>query len=64
MKKPLFPEGSSPTFSDYFKLDAAMGEILEEFGFGFHRKRCTLPRRDVDEALVEDLQRRWDRTLP
>ncbi|MCP4664699.1 MAG: hypothetical protein GY856_55670 [bacterium] len=64
MKTPLFPEGTTATFADYFKLDAEIEEVLEEFGFTFRLETCELPRQEVDQDLVDDLARRLKRALP
>lgn len=64
MKKPLFPEGTTATFADYFKLDAETEEILAEFGFTFRLESCQLPRREIDKEVVLDLERRLERALP
>ncbi len=64
MKTPLFPEGATATFADYFKLDAEIDEVLEELGFTFLQESCELPRQEVDQDLVADLARRLRRSLP
>ena len=64
MKRPLFPEGTTATFADYFKLDAEIEEILEEFGFTFRQERCDLPRQEVDQDLADDLRRRLLLSIP
>jgi hypothetical protein len=65
MRTSLFPEGkTTATFADYFKLDASIEEILEEFDFTFRLESCELPRDEVAQASVEDLRERFKRTLP
>ncbi len=64
MKTPLFPEGTTATFADYFKLDAEIEEVLEEFDFTFRQESCELPRQEIDPNLVADLARRFRRSIP
>ncbi len=64
MKTPLFPEGATATFADYFELNVPIEDVLDEFGVSFHLQRCDLPRQEVDPDLVDELTRRFDRTLP
>ncbi len=64
MKTPLFPEGASATFADYFELNATIEEVLEELGFSFRLEGCELPRLEIDQDLVDNLTQRFDRALP
>ncbi len=64
MKTPLFPEGASVTFADYFELNVAIEDILDELGFSFRLESCELPRREIDPKLVDELVQRFRRTLP
>ncbi len=64
MKTPLFPEDATATFADYFKLEAEIEEVLEEFGFTFRQESCDLPRQEVDQEVADDLARRLRRSIP
>ncbi len=64
MKTPLFPEDATPTFADYFELNVPIEDVLAEFEVSFRLLRCDLPRREVDQGLVDELTRHFDRTLP
>lgn len=63
-KAPPFPEDAVLTFADYFKLDAPIDDVLREFDVTFQLKSCDLPRRAVDQSIVDDLKQRFQRTLP
>ncbi len=64
MRTPLFPEGTSATFADYFELNVPIEDVLDEFGVSFCLDSCELPRRELDQDLVADLVRRFRRALP
>jgi hypothetical protein len=44
MKYQILSENTAYTFSDYFKLVDYRDEILEHFGYSFHKKNYELPR--------------------
>src|SRR5262249_15227290 len=52
------------TFSDYFKLNADVDEVLAHFSFTFEAKLCDLPRTDRRLERVADLKSRLLELLP
>ncbi len=64
MRKPLFPEGATATFADYFQLNAETEDVLAELGFSFRLENCELPRKEVDQNVLAELKQRLERVLP
>lgn len=64
MKAPIFPEGVSLTFADYFKLNVEVEDILAEFGYSFRVEDCTLPRAELDGNQLDDLKGRLRGAFP
>ena len=61
MTEPILPEGTNVTFADYFELNVPIEDILAEFSVSFRLLRYELPRQEVDQDLVDELTRRFDR---
>ena len=51
------------SFSDYYRINADIEDIVAHFGYGFDVKKCVLPRQIVPQDLVETLQARLERSL-
>jgi hypothetical protein len=56
MKYPILSEKSTYTFSDYFKLVDYRDEILEHFGYSFHKKNNELPRFSNELSHLNELK--------
>src|SRR5262249_41471118 len=52
------------TFTDYFRLDAEVDEVLAYFGYSFEAKRCGLPLTSRTLDRVPDLAARLEEALP
>ncbi len=64
MKPPIFPEGATATFADYFKLNADVEDVLAYFGYSFAVESLKLPHKVLDTGPVTELKRRLERALP
>ena len=60
----LITERSSYTFSDYFKLNIHVKDILAYFGYAFAVQNGVLPQISLDLAPVEALRERIEEILP
>jgi hypothetical protein len=56
MKYPVLSENTTYTFSDYFKLVDYRDEILEHFGYSFHKKNYQLPRFSHELSHLNELK--------
>jgi hypothetical protein len=61
MKKLILPK--SATFSDYFKLNPFIGDLMEYFDYGFNRENYGLPRSAMALQRLEDLILRLEQHL-
>lgn len=52
------------TFTDYFKLNIDIEEVLAHFGYTFSRSELTLPRDKQEIPWYEDLHQRIQASLP
>lgn len=52
------------TFSDYFKLNAEIEDVLAYFDYTFQAQKLSLPRAEVDDLRIDDLRTRLDDGLP
>lgn len=52
------------TFTDYFKMNAEVEDILAHFGVAFESKLCKLPSRELDRAALANLRTRIEESLP
>lgn len=64
MKSPVIDQTASLTFSDYFKLNAEVDEVLAHFGYGFEARTAVLPRTERELGRVEELRKRFHEALP
>ena len=51
------------SFSDYYRINADIEDVVAHFGYGFDVKRCNLPRETVPQGLVDTLQARLEKSL-
>lgn len=52
------------TFTDYFKLNIDIEDVLRHFGYTFSSKELTLPRNTQEVVWYEDLHHRIQASLP
>ena len=52
------------TFTDYFKLNIDIEEVVAHFGYGFSSNELVLPRNAHDVPWYEDLYQRIQESLP
>jgi hypothetical protein len=64
MRRPLISEADDLTFSDYFKFNVDVDEVLPYFGFTFEARLCTLPRTTRPLDRLSNLQSRLEEALP
>ncbi len=62
MRDPVVP--GAYTFSDYFKMNAEIEDILAHFGYSVGAKTCTLPCREIDRAPLGAMRALFEETLP
>jgi hypothetical protein len=63
MKYPILSEDSVYSFSDYFKLIDYRDEILEHFGYSFHKKNDELPRFSDELSHLNELKACLERNI-
>ncbi len=64
MKAPLFPEGATATFTDYFKLNVDIEDILAEFGYSFNVESCKLPRAPLENGRPAVVKKHLEEVIP
>lgn len=64
MKKLLLSETANYTFSDYFKNNAYIDEIVEYFGYTFEQQDNLLPRSNCELTGLSIVLKTWEETLP
>lgn len=64
MKPQIIDPESSYTFSDYFKLNADVEDILAYFGYSFQVKTCVLPQASLESEYLSDVKNRLEKLLP
>ncbi len=62
MRDPIVP--GSYTFTDYFKMNAEIEDILAHFGYSVTAKTCTLPCGEIDRAPLDAMRALLEETLP
>lgn len=60
----VIADKASYTFSDYFKLNAYVEDIVAYFGYNFQAQRYLLPQKTIDSQRVQQLAQRLDEWLP
>ncbi len=65
MSKKIFREGKKYTFSDYFKMENPINEIVTELGYSFSTENIVLPKStEIDEELIENLRSSYYAIIP
>jgi hypothetical protein len=64
MKSQIIDPQASYTFSDYFKLNADVEEILAYFGYLFQIQTCPLPQTTLDPTIASNLSSSISELLP
>lgn len=64
LKKPIIADDATYTFTDYFKLNYDIEDILAHFGYSFEIKPCTLPQATREAELFAGLRERLEKSLP
>lgn len=64
MKQKIISEDASYTFSDYFKLNFDVEDIITYFGYTFQIKNCNLPQAKFDSERISSLKTRLEEGLP
>ncbi len=64
MNAPILAEGATATFSDYFKLNADVEDVLALFGYSFRLESCELPRKPFDSGQLAEVKRHLERSIP
>lgn len=64
MDKTILIANKSYTFSDFFNLANSIHEIVAEFGYQFHLQKLDLPKAQLPEGALTELQNNFYRKLP
>lgn len=64
MQQMVIAERGTYTFSDYFKLNLEVEDVLAYFGYGFVVQNVALPQTAVNPQRVRDLTTRLEESLP
>lgn len=64
MQPMVIAERGTYTFSDYFKLNLEVEDVLAYFGYGFVVQNVALPQTAVNPQRVRDLTTRLEESLP
>ncbi len=64
MRAPLFPEGTTATFTDYFKLNVDIEDVLAEFGYTFSVESSKLPRATLDNGRPAAVKKHLEEVIP
>ncbi|MDQ3250593.1 MAG: hypothetical protein M3Q45_15480 [Chloroflexota bacterium] len=55
--------GASLTFSDYFKLNVEIDELLAYFGYSFEFAKCNLPTTQIEPSRTQNLHTRLEQSF-
>ena len=64
MRASILSSQPNLTFTDYFKLNLDIDEVVEHFGYGYNRANLALPRANEHIPWRDDLQARLESGLP
>jgi hypothetical protein len=64
MRQLVIAEKESYTFSDYFRLNLEIEDVLAYFGYSFQVQSCVLPTAPVDQKRIQTLGARLEEGLP